>query len=128
MDDKKNHANEKSVGSVGAVVEITPTFSSVLSFALATKRGALLKPWQQQLDALTDQNLVDLIEALANVLDVLGDKEIECHHQRETIEVIKDSYEALCRAFDKFKNSEPTSYGSSLKLVQSSQERNEPTS
>ena len=76
-------------------IEITPTFANALSFSLMTRRGALLKTFQRKLDELTDQDMLDLIEGAAAVLDLLGSKEAECNLLREAIEIAESTFESL---------------------------------
>jgi len=86
------------------MIEITPNFTSALQFAMSTRRGALIKGWQQRLDELTDQNLVDLLEVVAITLDLLGDKETEINMLREGYEIAEESYEALSTVAEKLKS------------------------
>ena len=79
----------------GEEIEITPAFENALHFALMTRRGVMLKPFQQRLDELTDQNMVDLIEALAVMVDRMGEKERECNLLREAIEMAEETFETL---------------------------------
>jgi hypothetical protein len=71
---------------------------------MSTRRGALIKGWQQRLDELTDQNLVDLLEVVAITLDLLGDKETEINMLREGYEIAEESYEALSTVAEKLKS------------------------
>jgi hypothetical protein len=86
------------------MIEITPDFTSALQFAMATRRGALIKGWQQRLDELTEQNLNDLLEVVAITLDLLGDKETEINMLREGYEIAEESYEALSTVAGKLKS------------------------
>jgi len=100
MPEEKNHAEER----VAEMVEITPDFTSALQFAMLTRRGAMIKGWQQRTAELTEQNLVDLLEVVAITLDLLGDKEAEVNMLREGYEIAEESYEALSTAAAKLKN------------------------
>jgi len=82
---------DKVVGHIAVCTD----FTQVLQFALITRRGTMLKPWQERVAELTEQNIVDLIEVAAIVLDQLHEKEIEVGMLSEVYEMAKESLDSM---------------------------------